>query len=39
MRFAGATIAGDQPINRTNMFTATVRIDASGQIVEERLGR
>jgi membrane-bound metal-dependent hydrolase YbcI (DUF457 family) len=39
MRFTGSTIGGDQPINRTNLFTATVRIDAGGQILEERLGR
>lgn len=39
MRFAGAVVPGDQAIARSNLFTAMVRIDASGQVVQERLGR
>ena len=38
MRFAASTIASDQPIAR-NMFTAAVRIDSRGQLLEEHLGR
>lgn len=39
MRFAGGTFALDQPAARANPFTATVRVGAGGQVVEETLGR
>jgi hypothetical protein len=39
MRFVGATIARDQPIRTTGMFTATVRLDADGRVLQEALGR
>jgi membrane-bound metal-dependent hydrolase YbcI (DUF457 family) len=39
MRFAGGAFALDQPGPRTNPFTATVRIGADGQVLEESLGR
>ena len=39
MRFAGGAFALDQPAPRTNPFTATVRIGADGQVLEESLGR
>ena len=39
MRFAGGAFALDQPTPRTNVFTATVRIGAEGQVLEESLGR
>jgi membrane-bound metal-dependent hydrolase YbcI (DUF457 family) len=38
MRFAGGAFALDQPGPRTNPFTAAVRIDADGHVVEESLG-
>jgi hypothetical protein len=39
MRFAGATIAVDQPFRPPNIFTAIVRLDAAGRVIEQRLGR
>ena len=39
MRFAGGAFGLDQPAPRTNVFTATIRIGADGQVVEEKLGR
>ena len=39
MRFAGPFLAVDQPFRPPNIFTAIVRLDAGGRIVEERLGR
>ena len=39
MRFAGAVGPGDQALTRSTLFTAMVRIDARGQVVQERLGR
>lgn len=39
MRFAGGAFALDQPGPRTNPFTATVRLAADGQVLEESLGR
>jgi membrane-bound metal-dependent hydrolase YbcI (DUF457 family) len=38
MRFAGGVIGLDQPAPRVGLFTATVRIDADGRIVEQYLG-
>ena len=38
MRFAGGAFALDQPGPRTNPFTATVRLDADGRVLEESLG-
>jgi membrane-bound metal-dependent hydrolase YbcI (DUF457 family) len=39
MRFAGVSVAIDQPLRAPNIFTAIVRLDASGRVVEQRLGR
>ena len=39
MRFAGTPFAGDQPVRRRSLFTAIVRLDSDGRIIEERLGR
>ena len=39
MRFAGPTVPGDQTSFRSGMFTATVRIDADGRVMQETLGR
>ena len=39
MRFVGGPFALDQPAPRTNVFTATVRIGADGQVLEQSLGR
>ena len=39
MRFAGGAFALDQPAPRTNVFTATVRVGADGQVLQESLGR
>jgi membrane-bound metal-dependent hydrolase YbcI (DUF457 family) len=38
MRFAGGAFALDQPGPRTNPFTAAVRLDADGRVIEESLG-
>ena len=38
MRFAGAVVPGDQVLTRSNLFTAVVRIDANGQVIQESLG-
>ena len=38
MRFAGA-VAVTQAVRRADPFTAVVRIDANGQVVQETLGR
>jgi membrane-bound metal-dependent hydrolase YbcI (DUF457 family) len=38
MRFAGGALALDQPGPRTNPFSASVRIDADGHILEESIG-
>jgi hypothetical protein len=38
MRFAGGAFALDQPAPRTTPFTATVRIGADGQLLEQSLG-
>jgi len=39
MRFVGAPIAIDRPSRGATLFTALVRIDSSGQVISERLGR
>ena len=39
MRFAGAVVPGDQVMGRSNLFTAVVRIDASGRVIQETLGQ
>jgi hypothetical protein len=39
MRFAGGVVALDQPGSGPDLFTATVRMSADGQILEQRLGR
>jgi membrane-bound metal-dependent hydrolase YbcI (DUF457 family) len=39
MRFAGTAIGGDQPVQRSNLFTATVRLSPDGRVLEQRLGR
>ena len=39
MRFVGAPIAIDQPSRGASLFTAFVRIDSSGRVISERLGR
>jgi hypothetical protein len=39
LRFAGTAFAGDQPLRPPYLFTAMVRVDAAGHIIEERLGR
>ena len=39
VRFAGGPFALDQPAPRALPFTATVRIGADGQVIDERLGR
>ena len=39
MRFVGGPMALDQPAARAVPFTASVRIGADGQVLEERLGR
>jgi membrane-bound metal-dependent hydrolase YbcI (DUF457 family) len=39
LRFAGTALAGDQPLRPPSLFTAMVRLDAAGDVVEERLGR
>jgi membrane-bound metal-dependent hydrolase YbcI (DUF457 family) len=40
MRFAGTPLAGDQPLRpRSYLFSAMVRVDAAGRVIEERLGR
>ena len=38
MRFTGAVVPGDQVLTRSNMFTAVVRIDADGRVIQETLG-
>ena len=38
MRFAGAVVPGDQVLTRSNLFTAVVRLDANGQVIQESLG-
>jgi membrane-bound metal-dependent hydrolase YbcI (DUF457 family) len=38
MRFAGTAIGGDQPVPRSTLFTATVRLAPDGRVVEQRLG-
>ncbi len=38
MRFAGAVVPGDQVLTSSNLFTAAVRVDASGQVIQESLG-
>ena len=38
VRFAGGPLALDQPAPRALPFTATVRIGADGQVLDERLG-
>jgi membrane-bound metal-dependent hydrolase YbcI (DUF457 family) len=39
MRFAAGLIALEQPVRRPNPFSAIVRLDADGRILEESLGR
>jgi membrane-bound metal-dependent hydrolase YbcI (DUF457 family) len=39
LRFAGTALAADQPLRPPSLFTATVRVDAAGRVIEERLGR
>jgi membrane-bound metal-dependent hydrolase YbcI (DUF457 family) len=39
MRFASTLLAGDQPVQRRSLFTAIVRLDPDGRVIEERLGR
>jgi hypothetical protein len=39
LRFVGAALAADQPLRPPYLFTATVRVDAAGRVIEERLGR
>ena len=39
VRFAGGAFALDPPAARANMFTATVRLAADGQVLEQRVGR
>jgi len=38
VRFAGGPLGLDQPAPRVTPFTATVRADADGRVVEQRLG-
>ncbi len=38
MRFAGAVIPGDQVLMRSNLFTAVIRIDGNGQVIQQTLG-
>jgi hypothetical protein len=38
MRFAGAVVPGDQVLTRSNLFTAVIRIDGNGQVIQETLG-
>jgi membrane-bound metal-dependent hydrolase YbcI (DUF457 family) len=39
LRFAGTALAADQPLRPPSLFTAMVRLDAAGYVIEERLGR
>jgi hypothetical protein len=39
MRFAAGLIAIEQPVRRATPFSVLVRVDASGRVVEETLGR
>jgi hypothetical protein len=39
MRFAGAVAPGERALARSNLFTAVVRIDANGQVIQETLGQ
>jgi membrane-bound metal-dependent hydrolase YbcI (DUF457 family) len=39
MRFTGAVVPGEQALAQSRLFTAIVRIDASGRVVHEGLGR
>jgi membrane-bound metal-dependent hydrolase YbcI (DUF457 family) len=39
MRFADTAVSGDRPVRRRSLFTAMVRLDSDGRILEERLGR
>jgi membrane-bound metal-dependent hydrolase YbcI (DUF457 family) len=39
MRFTGTVLGGDRPVRRRNLFTAMVRLDSEGRILEETLGR
>jgi inner membrane protein len=39
VRFAGAVVPGERALARSNLFTALVRIDANGQVIQETLGR
>jgi membrane-bound metal-dependent hydrolase YbcI (DUF457 family) len=39
LRFTGTALAADQPLRPPSLFSATVRIDAAGRVIDERLGR
>jgi membrane-bound metal-dependent hydrolase YbcI (DUF457 family) len=39
LRFTGTALAADQPLRPPSLFSATVRVDAAGRVIEERLGR
>lgn len=39
VRFVGGPTLSDQPIRRVQPFTLTVRFDASGKVISERLGQ
>jgi hypothetical protein len=39
MRFTDTALAGDRRVRRRTLFTAMVRLDSDGRILEERLGR
>ena len=39
LRFTGTALSADQPLRPPSLFSATVRIDAAGRVIEERLGR
>jgi len=39
MRFTGAVVPGERALAQSRLFTAVVRIDASGRVIYEGLGR
>ena len=39
MRFTGAVVPGERALAQSRLFTAIVRIDASGRVIHEGLGR
>jgi len=39
MRFVGGMLALDQPTRQVTPFTATIRLDRDGRVVQQSVGR